>query len=133
MSIGRGTYFPFQVIGYPDSTFGEFTFVPESIPGMAKAPKQEGKVCYGENLQHESMDHQFTMGYLLKYYHKFENESDFLSSERWFNLLAGDDKVLKLIREGATEEELEASWKGELDAYKKMRKQYLLYPDQDNE
>ncbi|MEM1137906.1 MAG: DUF1343 domain-containing protein, partial [Bacteroidota bacterium] len=26
MSIGRGTDFPFQVIGYPDSIYGEFTF-----------------------------------------------------------------------------------------------------------
>lgn len=129
MSIGRGTYFPFQVIGYPDSTFGEFTFTPKSIDGMAKSPKQQDKLCYGENLQNETMDHQFTLDYFIQYYQRFANESDFLSSERWFNLLAGDAEVLKLIRAGANEKELEASWADKLEKYRQMRKQYLLYPD----
>lgn len=129
MSIGRGTYFPFQVIGYPDSTFGEFTFTPKSIDGMAKSPKQQDKLCYGQNLQNETMDHQFTLDYFIQYYQRFASESDFLSSERWFNLLAGDAEVLKLIRAGANEKELEASWADKLEKYRQMRKQYLLYPD----
>jgi len=129
MSIGRGTYFPFQVIGYPAPTMGEFQFTPESINGMAKSPKQEGKVCYGEDLRGEDSAHQFTLEYFLKYYHRFQQESDFLSSARWFNLLAGTDEVLKLIREGADWSQIEASWSDELAAYKVMRKKYLLYPD----
>ena len=72
MSIGRGTYFPFQVIGYPDSTLGAFEFTPQSITGMAKNPKQEGKVCYGEDLRNEGMAHRFTLEFFLKYYHHFQ-------------------------------------------------------------
>jgi uncharacterized protein YbbC (DUF1343 family) len=129
MSIGRGTYFPFQVIGYPDPGMGGFQFTPESIPGMAKSPKQEGKVCFGEDLRTESLDDRFTLEYFVRYYRKFEKEPDFLSSPGWFNLLAGTDEVLKMIREGAQWPEIEASWKKDLDDYKKMRQKYLLYPE----
>ncbi|PTN08520.1 uncharacterized protein YbbC (DUF1343 family) [Mangrovibacterium marinum] len=129
MSIGRGTYFPFQVIGYPDPSFGTFQFTPRSIVGMAKSPKQEGQLCYGDDLRTAGNEDRFTLRYFLHYYHAFENESDFLSSPRWFNLLAGTDELLKMIREGAQESDIEASWKPELDKYGKMRQKYLLYED----
>ncbi|WP_163717160.1 exo-beta-N-acetylmuramidase NamZ family protein [Mangrovibacterium lignilyticum] len=129
MSIGRGTYFPFQVIGYPDPKMGEFQFTPESIAGMAKNPKQEGKICYGVDLRDASLSHRFSLEYFLRYYHQFNNEADFLSSAKWFNLLAGTDELLKMIRSGADWPEIEASWEGELDSYKSMRKKYLLYSD----
>ena len=38
ISIGRGTIFPFQVIGYPNKKFGEFIFIPEDIPGKQMNP-----------------------------------------------------------------------------------------------
>ena len=41
----------------------------------------------------------------------------------------GTDEVIKLIREGKTEQEIRASWKPELDTYRQIRKKYLLYPD----
>lgn len=128
-SIGRGTQFPFQVIGYPDKDFGEFSFTPESIDGMAKNPKQKDKVCYGVDLRDESLEHRFTLSYFLGFYHKFENEEDFISSERWFNLLAGTDQLLKDIRDGKSLEEIELSWENDLKNYKEIRKKYLLYPD----
>ncbi len=128
VSIGRGTMFPFQVIGYPDPKMGKFVFTPESIDGMAKSPVQKGKLCYGEDLRGSSLDQKFTLSYFFKYYHKFANEEDFLSSEKWFNQLAGTDEVLKDIREGKTEEEIEGSWKEDLTKYMHIRKKYLLYP-----
>ncbi len=51
VSIGRGTEFPFQVIGGPDSTLGKFQFTPISIPGVSDHPLNEGKVCYGVDLR----------------------------------------------------------------------------------
>ena len=47
----------------------------------------------------------------------------------WFNLLAGDDKVLQGIREGKNDRELTALWQEEIERYKTIRKKYLLYPD----
>lgn len=129
VSIGRGTQFPFQVIGYPDKAFGKFSFTPESISGMAKNPKQEGKVCYGIDMRDETMNHRFSLSYFLDFFHKFQNEKDFISSERWLNLLAGTDQLLTEIREGKSLSEIEDGWTSDLNKYLTIRKKYLLYPD----
>lgn len=129
MSIGRGTRFPFQVVGYPDPRMGNFQFTPESIPGMAKEPKHEAKTCYGVDLRNSPGDEHFSLTLFLEYFHKFERESDFLDRAEWFNLLAGTDRVLNQIRQGADWPTLEASWQPALEQYKKMRKNYLLYAE----
>lgn len=128
-SIGRGTQFPFQVIGYPDKRFGDFEFTPESIEGMATNPKQMGQKCYGVNLQELDSVPHFTLSYFLNFYHQFKNEKDFLTREKWFNLLVGNDQVLKDIRAGKSEKEIEAGWRDDLMQYQSIRKKYLLYPD----
>ena len=38
MSIGRGTDFPFQVIGHPNFPDTSFNFIPKSIPGVSFDP-----------------------------------------------------------------------------------------------
>ncbi|MBR8534153.1 DUF1343 domain-containing protein [Carboxylicivirga sediminis] len=128
VSIGRGTYMPFQVIGYPDSTFGQFTFTPVSIEGMSKYPPQQDKLCYGVDLRHENLTHHFSLKYLLEFYEKSGKREDFISRKRWFNLLAGNDTLLKKIEAGWTEEAIRESWQEELNAYSKLREQYFLYP-----
>jgi len=129
VSIGRGTDFPFQAIGYPDATMGDFTFTPVDIPGVAVNPVQKNKCCYGNDLREENENQKFTLKYFIDWYHKFKDEKDFISSERWLSLLSGSGELLKMIRENKTEEEIPASWQTELDQYKKIRKKYLLYPD----
>ncbi|MDX9882164.1 MAG: DUF1343 domain-containing protein [Prolixibacteraceae bacterium] len=129
VSIGRGTGFPFQVIGYPDPSMGSFTFTPENLPGIATNPIQQGKLCYGSDFRAGNDVPAFTLKYFIGWYHKFGNEKDFISSERWLNLLSGTDDFLKMIRENKTEEEITEIWKNELEAYKAIRKKYLLYPD----
>jgi uncharacterized protein YbbC (DUF1343 family) len=128
VSIGRGTTFPFQVIGYPDSTFGTFSFIPKSIEGMAKDPLQKGVRCFGEDLRDlDPYCQRFTLQYFIKYYHLSGNHENFTTNRRWFNLLAGTDVLLTQIEAGMTEEEIRASWKEELGAYDQMRQPYLLY------
>lgn len=129
VSIGRGTDFPFQVIGYPDEKMGNFTFTPVDIAGVVSNPIQKGKLCYGVDLRLTSEAPKFTLKYLIDWNNKFNQENDFLSSERWLNLLSGSDELIKSIREGKTEEEILESWQPELEAYKMIRKKYLLYPD----
>ncbi|GET27715.1 exo-beta-N-acetylmuramidase NamZ domain-containing protein [Prolixibacter sp. NT017] len=131
VSVGRGTHFPFQVLGYPDPKFGSFSFTPESIVGMAKSPLHMDEKCYGEDFRGTKNVPRFTLKYFLDWYHRFPNEKDFLTRERWFNLLMGTDTVIKQIREGKTEQEIRASWQPELNNYRQIRKKYLLYPDND--
>ena len=130
ISIGRGTTFPFQVVGFPDSSFGEFQFTPLSIPGMATNPKHEGVLCFGEDLRTSALNQTFSLFLFFKYYHIFSNESDFLSSERWLELLSGTDQLLADIRAGKSICEIEESWEEDLKAYRDMRQKYLLYPDE---
>jgi uncharacterized protein YbbC (DUF1343 family) len=126
-SIGRGTTFPFQVIGYPNQKFGNFSFTPVSLKGFEMNPLQKDKLCYGDDLRDLKEIPRFTLKYFLDWYRKFDNAAEFLTRERWFNLLMGDDQVLKLIKEGKSEKEIVASWQQELNLYKEVRSKYLLY------
>ena len=127
VSIGRGTTFPFQVIGFPDQRFGEFTFTPQSLKGFEMNPVQKDKACFGEDLRNLEVMPRFTLHYFLSWYHKFDRPGEFLTKERWFNLLMGDDQVLKLIQAGKGEDEISKSWQTELNQYKMIRSKYLLY------
>jgi uncharacterized protein YbbC (DUF1343 family) len=130
ISIGRGTEFPFQVIGFPDPVFGDSLFIPKDIAGMQTNPEQEGIICYGLDLRNLNPDKiQFTLKYIIEFYMKFKEKDKFFSRPEWFNKLAGNDKLIEQIKKGMTETEIKASWKPELDAYKKMREKYLLYED----
>ncbi|WP_137402756.1 exo-beta-N-acetylmuramidase NamZ family protein [Echinicola rosea] len=125
ISVGRGTYFPFQVYGAPDPKYGAFTFTPESINGMSKHPPHEGKTCYGTDLRETPLSHQFTLKYLLEMYQKSGGGQQFFNN--FFDKLAGSDQLRKDILAGKSEKEIKAGWKNKLDAYETMRKQYLLY------
>lgn len=130
VSIGRGTDWPFQVIGYPDSSFGDFTFTPGVRDGMAAHVEQQDQLCYGVDLREINADSaKFTLKYLLDFYHKMPDKTKFFARPEFFDKLAGTDQLRKQILEGKTEEEIRASWEADLNVYKKMRKQYLLYPD----
>lgn len=125
VSLGRGTYYPFQVYGYPDPKFGEFTFTPVSIVGMSKNPPQQDRLCYGEDLRNEPLDHQFTLRYLLKAYQISGKKEKFFNN--FFDKLAGTDQMRKDILAGKSEAEIRASWQKDLDTFKVMREKYRLY------
>ncbi|EKB49994.1 exo-beta-N-acetylmuramidase NamZ family protein [Cecembia lonarensis] len=125
VSLGRGTYFPFQVYGYPDPKFGDFTFTPVSIVGMSKNPPQQDKLCYGEDLRNESLDHQFTLKYLLRAYGISGKKEKFFNN--FFDKLAGTDQLRKDILAGKSEEEIRAGWQQDLGSYKAMREKYRMY------
>lgn len=127
VSIGRGTTFPFQVMGYPDSRFGAFSFTPTSLKGFEMNPLHKDKACYGQDLRHLADIPRFTLSYFLEWYRQFSQPADFLSNERWFNLLMGDEKILAMIKSGKSEKEISESWKEELEKYKTVRARYLIY------
>jgi uncharacterized protein YbbC (DUF1343 family) len=131
VSVGRGTDFPFQVLGGPDPELGSFEFTPRSIPGVAINPLNKDQKCYGIDLRNLKKVPEFTLRYFLNFYHKYDREEDFLTRERWLNLLAGTDDLIEQIREGKTEKEILEIWQPGLERYKSLRRKYLLYPDFD--
>ena len=129
VSLGRGTQFPFQMLGFPDPTFGTFSFTPKSLKGMELNPLQKDKVCYGDDFRELKDVPRFTLSYFIDWFHKFKNKEEFLTRSQWFNQLMGNDIVLKLILEGKNEAEIRKSWETELTNYNLIRQKYLLYPD----
>ncbi|WP_154856331.1 exo-beta-N-acetylmuramidase NamZ family protein [Cyclobacterium xiamenense] len=125
ISLGRGTLFPFQVYGYPDPKFGEFTFTPVSIEGMSKNPPQQDKVCYGKDLRSEPLSHRFTLDYLLEAYRIADTGTGFFNA--FFDKLAGSDQLRKAILDGASATEIRESWEEDLDNYRRIRANYLIY------
>ena len=129
VSVGRGTQFPFQVLGYPDQSFGTFSFTPQSLKGMELNPLQKDKKCFGDDFRELKEVPKFTLSYFIDWLHKFKNKDEFLTRSQWFNQLMGNDQVLKLILEGKGEVEIRKSWEKELADYGAIRQKYLLYPD----
>lgn len=130
ISIGRGTDWPFQVVGHNDPIYGNFSYTPGEKAGMAKHVEGKGQKLYGVDLRGIDADsQQFTLKYVLDFYNKMPDKSKFFARAEFFDKLAGTDELRKQILAGKTEAEIKASWKPELTAYKQMRKKYLLYPD----
>lgn len=127
ISIGRGTTFPFQVIGAPDKTFGSFTFTPCSLPGFDKNPMHKDKVCYGVDLRRATIISGFTLRYVIDFYKKSGEGATFFARARWMDQLMGTSQVRTGIIAGKTETEIRTQWKDDLERYKQMRKKYLLY------
>src|SRR5690606_11950222 len=100
ISLGRGTPFPFQAIGYASPKFGDFTFTPVSTPG-AKNPPLQNRLCYGRDLREVAVKSGIGLSYLMEFYQKAEDKEKFFTS--FFNLLAATDQLRKQIMEGMSE------------------------------
>jgi uncharacterized protein YbbC (DUF1343 family) len=119
ISVGRGTDQPFEIFGYPDSSFGPFSFAPEpKIPG-ATPPLFSGRKCYGYQLTIDSIRSCFDTRFVRLAYLKSGKDSLFFNS--FFPKLAGNDKLKKEIQLGENQD-------FELSDYLAERKKFLLYP-----
>ncbi|MBL4568124.1 MAG: DUF1343 domain-containing protein [Flavobacteriaceae bacterium] len=123
VSAGRGTATQFQIYGSPFLEENNFSFTPQANEG-AKYPKYKNELCYGENLTAHPRLQQIDLTWLLKAYKQN-------SSEKFFNTfltrLAGTKKLQQQIEQGLSATEIRKSWKKDLDAFKKIRKNYLIY------
>lgn len=143
LSEGRGTEKPFQIFGHPSLPNTLYPFTPKSTAG-AKNPKLEGQQCYGWNLSGtdeqilKQLNGRLQLRWLLKAFALFPDKENFFikpkkenpqPTDYFFNMLAGNSELMQQILNGKNEIEIRASWKPKLDAFKKKRAKYLLYPD----
>jgi uncharacterized protein YbbC (DUF1343 family) len=134
VSVGRGTHFPFQALGYPDPRAGDFTFTPVPIAGLDSDPMYRNRICYGADLRDYPFQGGLTLHFLLDFYSLLgKNGKLFFTRARWFDLLAGTGMLRAQILSGYTESEIRASWQPGLARYREMRRKYLLYPDCETE
>ncbi len=130
VSIGRGTTFPFQVAGAPWKKYGDFTFIPRSLPGWDSSPLNQDKVCYGIDLRNVAFEGGFTLKFFLYFYILSKEKKAFITRPEWFNLLAGNRELQKQITSGMSETQIKESWTSELNQYKQLRNKYIIYPAQ---
>ncbi len=130
-SVGRGTSQPFECFGVPGFPAGNFTFKPEPKEG-ARHPKHEGVLCRGMDLSElpiEELRQEDTirLEYLLFAWKHYEEHGAFFLPNHFFDLLAGTDALRKQVLSGASVEDIRASWEEDLEAFRQMRKPYLIY------
>ena len=139
LSEGRGTKTPFQVFGHPSLPHNLYAFTPVAMPG-ATQPKFKDQRCYGWNISDaddlvfKKVNGRLQLGYLLKAYQLFPEKEKFFILPRsgdpddaFFNKLAGNASLMQQIKSGMSEGDIRATWQPGLDAFKSIRKKYLLY------
>jgi uncharacterized protein YbbC (DUF1343 family) len=134
LSEGRGTDKPFQLFGHPDLPKNLISFTPQSMEG-AKDPKLLGQKCYGWDLSGtedevlKNVDKKIQLKWIIQAYKLFPDKENFFLKSSGFNRLAGNDVLMKQIKNGVSENEIRKSWEPALSRFKKIRKKYLLYKD----
>lgn len=141
LSEGRGTPTPFQVFGHPSLPKNLYAFTPVATAG-AREPKLKDQLCYGWNLSgdpekvRQQLDGRIQLGYLLEAYRLFPDKANFFilpksgnAEGAFFNKLAGNYTLMQQIIAGKTEAEIRKSWEKDLEAFKVIRKKYLMYDE----
>ncbi|MFN3875466.1 MAG: exo-beta-N-acetylmuramidase NamZ domain-containing protein, partial [Flavobacteriales bacterium] len=131
VSVGRGTSKPFQCVGYPGNPVGGHRFTPRAMPG-AKEPPYKGRECTGLDLEaygafQSRMDRRISLQWLIGLYRSSPRKGEFFTP--FFDKLAGGKGLREAIVRGDEEEAIRASWRDGLEAFKRMRRKHLLYPD----
>lgn len=139
LNHGRGTYYPFTVIGSPDLIGKyDFSYTPTGIKGMSETPLFMDKVCYGLDLRKYDIEQlrkskQINLQWIMELYKAHPEKEKFFDSKLSKEMgtierLIGSGLFRQQIIDGVTEKEIRASWEPGLSEYKQMRKKYLLYP-----
>jgi uncharacterized protein YbbC (DUF1343 family) len=131
VSVGRGTPFPFEVIGTPGIDSGTFSFTPVSMPG-ATNPPLINQLCKGYDLRKPTTEFgeegdAMNLNYFMRMYSLFKDKSKFFLPINFIDKLYGSDELRLMVLQGKTAEEIRRSWQPELNNFKEKRKAYLLY------
>lgn len=137
---GRGTDYPFTVIGSPAyKGIYSFSFTPVSKKGMSERPLFMNEKCYGLDLRGYDLHSlvkrkKLNLAWIMELYEKSPEKNKFFDRSfsdqiGGFENLSGVDDLRLQIERGASEKEIRASWADGLAKYKLMRKKYTIYED----
>ncbi len=139
LNHGRGTYFPFTIIGSPElKGIYDFSYTPTGIKGMAETPLFMNQVCYGLDLRKYDtkllrQSKKINLKWIMELYKAHPHKEKFFDSKlsnqmNNIEIQIGSGLFRQQIIDGVSEEAIRASWEPGLSQYKVMRKKYLLYP-----
>ncbi len=129
LSCGRGTPWPFQVIGAPLMPDTGFNFTPTPGPG-ATNPRFKGVLCHGIDFTH-SLENGLVpkpfidLNWLIDIYNNYPEKDKFFNS--YFDTLAGGPTLREQIIAGMSAKDIRKTWKPGIRKFKAERKKYLLY------
>jgi uncharacterized protein YbbC (DUF1343 family) len=130
-SLGRGTDKPFECVGKPQNTDGDYTFTPKSIQGVAEKPPYQNELCRGHLLTDFAnvieKNPRIYLTWIIDLYQQDTSKATFFTD--FFDTLAGTDELRKQIISGKTEADIRRSWSVGLNNFQNTRIQYLLYKD----
>ena len=82
-------------------------------------------LCYGEDLTKVSHPKQLELKWLIRAFQNFPEPSEFFL--KGFERIAGNSSLRTQLISGMEETEIRNSWKPQLEVFKKIRAQYLIY------
>ncbi len=128
LNAGRGTEMQFQVIGSPYLPAAKYplSYTPQPNFG-SKSPKHNGELCHGLDLRDTPRMKQVDLTWIVKAYQDHKKKEKFFNTKN-FTAHAGTAKLQQQIEQGLSFAEIQKSWKRDLDAFKKIREMYLIYP-----
>ena len=127
INAGRGTEMQFQIFGsseLPEAYF-PFRYTPKPNFG-SKKPKENGEICQGIDLRTTKYMSHVNLEWLIEAYTAYPGKKEFFKTNS-FTLHAGNTKLQKQIEEGYTFQEIKRSWTKDIENFKKIRENYLLY------
>ena len=128
LNAGRGTEMQFQIFGsplLPKEKYG-FQYTPEPNFG-AKYPKHQGENCNGLDLRNTPRLDRIDLKWLIEAYTDFKDKSKFFNTSS-FTIHSGTEKLKQQIEQGYSFREIRKTWLNDLENFKNIRKQYLIYP-----
>ncbi|MFY7860989.1 MAG: exo-beta-N-acetylmuramidase NamZ domain-containing protein [Chitinophagales bacterium] len=130
VSVGRGTDKPFELYGSPMiMNSNTYSFIPKSMPG-ATSPLFMDKICYGEDLSKITPEPKVELKWLIRAHQNWnDKKAAFFLKNLFFDKLAGSDQLRKQIIAKVSENTIRKSWTKDINAFKSIRKKYLLYKD----
>jgi len=129
VSIGRGTDFPFQVIGHDKIAIGEFQFTPRSIVGAASNPKLKGIKLTGMDLRNSNTK-GLDLSLFYQWHQAFQAEDEvFFTRPSFMDKLAGTSQIRLDLQAGKSLDEIRAKWRSGIETFKRQRQAYLIYPE----
>jgi len=129
VSVGRGTEFPFQVLGGTRPEYGAFTFTPKPILGAALDPKLKGQLLYGKDFRGSNISGLNIDLFVYWYSRANDLNEPFLTRPEWLDKLMGTDSFRLQLEAGQSAADIRAAWKKGIEAFKQRSAAYLMYPD----
>lgn len=131
VSVGRGTAWPFQLLGHPQlpGKAADFQLTPRRTPGTALNPPWRDTLIGAEDFRQRLPEQGLMVEVWLAWQQRFAARGEkLIDKPEFFDKLAGTEQLRLQLEQGQSAAQIRHSWQQDLQAFAKRRAPYLLYP-----